>query len=225
MSIIDRAKQLRFEGLTYQQIADETGLSLDKCKRELKGVKKSSDACVDELIEKSTKIGGISQYEANSIIFRHHKGIMLSKGDIKNIKNRAIYKNKDCFFRPAWIDPVSPVESYKSLMAYTDYLFDKIDEVVEMYIESYPNTNKQAVRYEIIKHVFPHINKEPLGLHIRRSEDLCERLASLALTDVDVGEEEVGEKKTFSEWDYDTQQVTESVKICEEELDEIWKPL
>lgn len=217
----EEAKELRRQGLTYREISERTGVSVDWCKRNLKGVKSNLDLCIDELVEKATRPGGISQYEATAIIYRYHKGVVLSKQDIKNIKARATYKDENCLFRPAWVDPVKPVESYKALMAYTDHLIDEVDRIVELYRESFPNTNKRAIRYEIVKHLFPFVNKEPLSLHIKRSEDMTERLASLSLAEVDIEEELCEEESQSVDVDIDLKQ-RDTPSLSEKELDEIW---
>lgn len=217
----ERALELRKTGLTYRQISEQLGLSIDWCKRNLKGIKTNTEICVDELVEKATRPGGISQYEATAIIFKHHKGISLSKQDIKNIKSRAVYKDKNCLFRPAWVDPVKPVESYKSLMAYTDHLIDEVDKVVGMYTESFPNTNRRAVRYELVKHLFPFVNREPLSLHIQRSEGMTERLASLSLEQVVIDDEAI--EHEIQDVDCELQvDVKDADTLSEKELDEIW---
>lgn len=90
-----RAIELRRKGLTYQEISSalDGAVSVDWCKRNLKGIQKEkvSDACVLELIEKATRPEGMTVYEANAVMFKHNKEKALSRDQMKNIRKKASY--------------------------------------------------------------------------------------------------------------------------------------
>ena len=119
-NIKDQAVMLRQQGHTYSEISQllNGAVSVDWCKRNLKEVKKEklSDACIDELVLKATRPEGVTVYEANSIIFKHNKDKSLSKDQIKNIRKKASTTDSDCLFRPAWVEPTAPAQSYKTLI-------------------------------------------------------------------------------------------------------------
>lgn len=227
----EKAIELRKQGLTYQQIADKIDVSVDWCKRSLKGVKRDKDliteACLDELILKATKPEGITVYEANAIIFRHHKDTQLTKDQVKDLRRKASNKNKDCLFRPPWVDATAPTESYKSMLAYTTHLLDEVDNVVRWYCESYPSVNEHSVRYEILKHLYPKISPEPLTGRMMRNEVVVETLEGRNITEVGVEEERSEETSDYiitqTDLHLTDKDLLEEYKMTEEQLDKIWK--
>ena len=104
LSLKEKAVRLRQQGLTYPEISSSLNgaVSVDWCKRNLKGVLKSEqdDECLNELIRLATRPEGVSVYEANGVIMKYNKDRKLSKDQIRYIRNKAKSKNCDCLFRP-----------------------------------------------------------------------------------------------------------------------------
>jgi len=230
MSEAEKAIELRKQGMKYKEISEQLGVSLDWCKRNLKSVKKDSDvlieACVNELVSKATKPEGLTVYEANAIIFKHHKEKQLSKDQIRSIRDKASNQNSDCVFRPPWVDATAPTKSYKSMMAYTSYMVDEMDNVVRWYCESHHTVNPHSVRYEILKHLFPKISGEPLTGRIMRNEVMVELLESRNIKQV-VKDDElcIDTDKTTTQTDLHIRDkdLIGEVIIEDAVLDDIWK--
>lgn len=228
-TIKDRALDLRKKGLTYKEISSalDGAVSVDWCKRNLKDVQKEkiTDVCIEELIMKATKSEGISVYEANAIIFKHNQNKALSRDAIGNIRKKAKKTNPDCVFRPAWLDPIKPQESFKTMFAYIDHLIDETENMVRWYCDTYPLTNPSAVRYELTKYLFPKISGETLAGRTMRTEDIVETLASRNIQEAVVMAEKVvnlNEVKTDTDLYVTDADLLESVYITEEEMDQIW---
>ncbi len=224
-----KAEDLRRKGLTYKEISSalDGAVSVDWCKRNLKAVQKEkiTDACIEELIKEATKPEGISVYEANAIIYKHNQHKALSKDAVSNLRKKAKRTNEDCVFRPAWLDPVKPQESYKTMFAYIDHLINEVENVVRWYCDTYPLTNPSAVRYELTKYLFPKISGETLAGRTMRTEDIVETLASRNIQEVSVMTEkvvDVQEVKTDTDLYVTDADLLESVYITEEEMNEIW---
>lgn len=225
----ERALELRKKGLTYKEISSalDGAVSVDWCKRNLKSVQKEkiTDACIQELIKEATKPEGISVYEANAIIYKHNQNKALSKDAVSNLRKKAKRTNEDCVFRPAWLDPVKPQDSYKTMFAYIDHLINEVENVVRWYCDTYPLTNPSAVRYELTKYLFPKISGETLAGRTMRTEDIVETLASRNIQEVSVMTEkvvDVQEVKTDTDLYVTDADLLESVYITEEEMNEIW---
>jgi len=225
----ERALELRKKGLTYKEISSalDGAVSVDWCKRNLKAVQKEkiTDACIEELIKEATKPEGISVYEANAIIYKRNQNKALSKDAVSNLRKKAKRTNEDCVFRPAWLDPVKPQDSYKTMFAYIDHLINEVENVVRWYCDTYPLTNPSAVRYELTKYLFPKISGETLAGRTMRTEDIVETLASRNIQEVSVMTEkavDVQEVKTDTDLYVTDADLLESVYITEEEMNEIW---
>lgn len=132
-----------------------------------------------------------------------------------------------CLFRPAWVDATKPTESYKSMLAYADHLIDELDNVTRWYCDTYPTVNKGAVRYELMKHLFPKISGEPLTGRIMRSEVLVELLENRNIQAVQVGEELTLDSEDSANTQTDLQikekDLDGYVYVSDSELDSIWK--
>jgi DNA-binding Lrp family transcriptional regulator len=216
--------------MKYKEISEQLGVSVDWCKRNLKSVKKDSDiiteACVNELVSKATKPEGLTVYEANAIIFKHHKEKQLSKDQIRNIRDKAIDKNSDCIFRPPWVDATAPTKSYKSMLAYTSHMVDEMDNVVRWYCESHPTVNPHSVRYEILKHLFPKISGEPLTGRMMRNEVMVELLENRSITKVTKEDElcmDTDKTTTQTDLHLTDKDLIGEVSIESDVLDSIWK--
>lgn len=173
----EEAITLRQEGHTYKEIAEALSVSVDWCKKNLKDVSKGlkNEPYIDEIITLATRPEGITVYEANGIIMKHHTDKQLSQSEMSNIRAKAKRKNKDCLFRPEWISVENPSSSYKSLCAYVLHLQDEIDNVVRWYCDEHQNISPDSVRAEIIEYIKP--TKTPLPIRVARAETMIEILS------------------------------------------------
>jgi len=179
MELKEKAIDLRRQGYTYQQIVSalDGAVSLDWCKKHLKGVGKGeqSDKCVLEIIELAIRPNGVTDYEATGIVFKHHPNA--SKDKVRYIKTKAKKQEPKCLIHAGWIDPMQPHKSHVSMNAFVLHLMDQLDLMVEDYISTYPNSNRHSVRYEMLKLAFSDkISPEPLSRRLYRNEQLAEDL-------------------------------------------------
>ena len=83
----EKAILMRKDGGTYKEISCALNISIDWCKRNLKHVTPSPvitrNECIDELISLATRKGGVSIYEASSVIFRYYPDEILSKDKLR----------------------------------------------------------------------------------------------------------------------------------------------
>ena len=174
-----RATDLRQQGLTYVEISSalDGAVSVDWCKRNLKGVKKPqhNDDCIAEIITLGTRPQGITDYEATGIIFKYYQDANTNK--IRYIKDRAKELEPKCLIHSGWIDYMNPSQSHKSMNAFAIHLMDHVDTLVEEYTEMFPNSNEWAVRHEMLKLAFSRkISGEPLSSRVYKNEVLAEAL-------------------------------------------------
>lgn len=179
-NIKGQAVILRQQGHTYSEISQllNGAVSVDQCKRWLKGVKKKetdNQKCLDEIIGQSLTPGGITDYQATGIIFKYYPEATPDK--IRYLKRRARELNRDCIIRPDWIDPTAPIKCHTSMNAFALHLMDTVEQMVDDFLEIYPHSNKWAVKHEMLKLSFSSkISQEPLSARISRNEMLAELL-------------------------------------------------
>lgn len=176
--MIERAKELRLKGFTYKRIVEELNgeVSLDWCKRNLKGLKQKEDnqPCIEEIKRLASRPEGASEYEATGIVYKHFENASVDK--VRYIK-RMIKKDPTCLIRPDWMDTHHPTESFKSIMALSVHLADEISCLVEDFMGRYPRANPWSVKHEILKLAFSDkVSVEPLTNRIHRNEVLIEKL-------------------------------------------------
>lgn len=174
----DKAFELRKQGRTYREIVEllDGGVSIDWCKKNLKGVLKKEDnaACIRELKEKASRPEGLTEYEATGIIFNHFENATPNK--VRYIK-RMVKKDPACLIRPDWTDTEHPTESYRSILALSIHLADEVGWLVEDFMSRYPKANPWAVKHEILKLAFSDkISAEPLTNRIHRNEVIIEEM-------------------------------------------------
>lgn len=174
----EKAVELRKQGKTYKEIVQllDGAVSLDWCKRNLKGVLKKEDnsACIAELELLASRPEGITEYEATGIIFKHFENATPNK--VRYIK-RVIKENPKLLIRPDWSDAEQPTESYRSIMALSIHLADEIEWLVQDFMNRYPNANPWAVKHEILKLAFSDkMSHEPLTNRIHRNEVIIEEM-------------------------------------------------
>jgi len=173
MELKDKAVTLKQEGRTYKQISEELGVSVDWCKRNLKGVTKTANTneCVQEIIALGTRPQGVTEYEANGVVFKYYDNA--SKDKLRYMKNKA-KENPNCLIHSGWIDHMNPNQSHKAINAFALHLLNELEVAVDHYLELYPNSNRWSVRYEILKLSFPKISQEPLAGRVMKNEVLAE---------------------------------------------------
>lgn len=175
------AVRLREKGHTYKQISEALNgvLSVDQCKRFLKGVVVNSDdkKCLEELIVLASRPQGITNYQATGIVYKFFEEA--TQGKVKYMKEKAKKQNPNCLFHAGWIDPSKAVDSHKSLCALVLHISDEVDSLVEDYLVRYPGADKWAVKNEILKLSFSDkMSVEPLSIRIARNEQLVELMES-----------------------------------------------
>jgi len=178
VNIREQAIALRQSGMTYAEISSSLNgaVSVDWCKRNLKGVLKSEqdDECLNELIRLATIPEGVSVYEANGVIMKYNKDKKLSKDQIRYIRNKAKSKNPDCLFRPDWLSTTKPKESYQAFCAYVLHMQDELDNLIRWYCDTFPETSPSSVKYELLEYLKPNVEGETLKRRMDRIELLTE---------------------------------------------------
>lgn len=181
MSVKEQAESLRKQGMTYKQIAAalDGAVSVDWCKRNLKSESKSNGGdnskCVQEIVRLGERPEGITQYEANGVIYQYFPNANDNK--LRYIKDKAKTLSSNCIIHTGWIDHMKPNESHKAMNAFALHLMDQVDLMVEDYSEMYPNSNKWSVRYEMLKLAFSkQISPESLTSRIYNNELLAEKM-------------------------------------------------
>lgn len=181
--VLSKAQTLREQGVTYKQIVEQLNgeISLDQCKRYLKSVKKqesSEDKIIAEIVTLATRPEGCTNYEANSIIYKHKPNEVVTKDVARNIRSKAKRKDSRCFFRSPWIDPQLPLESMNLLYELAQEVMDKISDSVDYYSDTYPNTSRKMVIREIVALAANWTSPEPASTRKRRNEEQAEVLAA-----------------------------------------------
>ena len=177
------ATRLRQLGHKYKEISQLLNgkVSIDWCKKNLKEVNTPAvedDQCLLDVIELAIRPEGVSVYEANGIIIRHSKatGVVVSKEQMRQIRDKAKTRNTECLFRPAWVSTEKPTESYKAFCSYLLHLQDEMDNIIRWYCDSFPEAQQSSVRYEILEYLKPTKDGESLNRRISRTEKLCEQM-------------------------------------------------
>lgn len=176
--IKDKALALRKEGHSYREISNllDNQISIDQCKRLLKGVErpKQTDACVAEIIELGRRPSGVTDYEATGVVYKHHEDA--NKNKVRYLKDKA-KEVPEVVIHSGWIDHTKPNMSHRAINAFAIHIADYLEQMVDDYMIEYPNTNKWAVRHEMLKLAFSDkISPEPLSGRVYKNELLAEML-------------------------------------------------
>lgn len=133
-----RATELRQEGLSYQQIAETLGCSVQWCKVNLKNVQKNTKE--KELIEKCINLGlrpeGISTIEIRHQIVKSYPEMSDSNGltedGLKMYKKIKVkIREKDgTIVRPAWLVPTNVDQIFKAVIQAVDNIDRRVDEEI-----------------------------------------------------------------------------------------------
>lgn len=179
MDVKAEAVRLREKGHTYKEISSllDGGVSVDWCKRNLKGVKipEVEDKALVAVIELATRPEGVSVYEANGVIMKLSDK-KKTAAQMKYIRDKAKAQNPNCLFRQEWMSTTKPMDSYKSFCAYIIHMQDELDNLVRWYCDSYPEANPNSVKYEMLEYLKPSKDSISLAKRINKAEVLCEQL-------------------------------------------------
>lgn len=154
------ATQLREQGLGYNEIAQQTGYSLDWCKKNLKTVQKNKHekSVLAEAIVKAQSTQGITNGEIKYLV----RGLYPVDGTkqqeeiedkaIKRFK-AAINRTAGTIIRPYWMQPENARMSFKMVVCAVDIVSEKMTDVVttirkELNLDF---TYDNSLRYAIIK--------------------------------------------------------------------------
>lgn len=170
---------LRQQGHTYPEISQALSVSVDWCKRNLKGVKvtKKVDPILSEIMELALRPEGCTNYELTGVVYKHNQEL-IGKGDyMSSYKRKARSKNKNCLFRPAWISPTKAVESQQALYSLANDLYERIQEAVADYTSLFPEVeDKKSVLDELVKISNGYLLPEGLSTRLARHEIVVEQL-------------------------------------------------
>lgn len=167
------ARYLREQGWKYSDIAESTGLSVDWCKRNLKGIKKGlNDPAVNALVEAATRPQGCTHYEAVGIVYKHYGEEGVTHEKIRALKRAALKANPECLFRPSWMSPTEPVHCTKDLMLAVSDLSDRLTEASLELAQKYPDASFSAIQKELVVML---TGTSPEGILAR-----CERIQEVA---------------------------------------------
>lgn len=189
-NVLEEAKKLREQGLSYPQIVKtlEGKISLDQCKRNLKGVKKAEtndEALLKELIALSTRPEGCTNYEANALIYQHKRGETVTMDDTKNIRKKVKRRSKDVLFREPWMDVNYPNDSLQLLCQLADNISQRIEEAAEQYVQEFPNTPKKVVMRELVHLSNNFTCPEIVGKRLKRYAEQAELVSYRVADDQD----------------------------------------
>ena len=170
-----KATELRLEGKTYKQISEhlDGALSVDWCKRNLKGVKanteKEDEQALAEIIKLATRPEGCTNYELRGVLFKHLTEKQLRGQYMTAYKKKAKYRNPDCLFRPGWVSTQLPKHSENLLYSMASDLFERINESVQDFTQTFPETDRKAVWMELVKLSNGFLNPEGLDKRLERN--------------------------------------------------------
>lgn len=149
--MIDQATNLRQQGWNYKEISRKLGVSVDWCKRNLKGIKKGvSDPLIHELIQAAIRPEGCTHYEAAGIVYKHYGEEEVSYEKIRQHKRAAVAANPNCIFRPTWMSPTDPQGCTQSMLQEVSNLWDRITDATMTLCEQYPDAPFAEVQKELL---------------------------------------------------------------------------
>lgn len=159
----EQAIQLRKEGMTYREISNTIpSISIDWCKRNLKGVTKGTrqnDPVLISIVEKACEQGGMTRRELISSLLSHYTQEDVEKINLSYYKQKMRKIDKKAVIRPEWMDKEHPKESNRLMMDLAHCLFERMEELADNYIEVYPNANRKSLLYEFRKMLSPNVSK------------------------------------------------------------------
>lgn len=186
----DEALKLREEGKTYKDISEALGVSVDWCKRNLKGTKKDhpDKPLIQALVRISTRSGGCTDKEAIAMMFKHyndHRGG--TKPNIYEIKKAVRKVAPDAIFIPSWMSMENPHSSFETLITEVNSLYEHVEDRIQEFISKYSDVDPNSLRRELCYLLFPFSSTESVTSRLERFESL---LQSLPPSDSPVAPEE-----------------------------------
>lgn len=181
---LEKAKVLREQGYTYQEIAEKLGCSVDWCKRNLKGVSKNTQE--KKAIDKATKIAqsneGITNGEIRQLVqivypYEEAKEYATTEAKAMARFKAAINKAENTLIRPYWMKPQEAHYSLKLILAAVDNINQSMTTEVD-YIRKQLDQDQSydmSIRYAIIKLLLGS------GLVPEGAENHCNTLSEIAL--------------------------------------------
>lgn len=141
MSIdIEKAKQLRLEGMTLQQVADTLNCSLAWCKANLKGVKQPNKdkAMIDEIRKLGRSKQGVTTGEIRNLVLKQYdlKGKPL-QAKVAEMKRVARRDNKDVLIRPYWMIPEIARDCTTTMLQYANEVWEFKEHLANKYRQAY----------------------------------------------------------------------------------------
>lgn len=141
MSIdIEKAKQLRLEGMTLQQVADTLNCSLAWCKANLKGVKQPNKdkAMIDEIRKLGRSKQGVTTGEIRNLVLQQYnlagKQLQAKVTEMKRVARR---DNKDVVIRPYWMIPEIARDCTTTMLEYANEVWEFKEHLANKYRQAY----------------------------------------------------------------------------------------
>lgn len=182
----EKAKELRLQGCTYKEIAEELGCSIVWCKVNLKDVQKNTkeDATIKELIKNAKKPEGITSSEIwNSMRIIHpcDPSLTNKESTMQDSKNAArfmyrIKKEDDALVRPYWMPPEDANLALKRVIQAVNLIDERLYEEVQGIMQE---LNLDETHIRSLTRV---ITQLTYGGSLISSIDLMQRLESLQNT-------------------------------------------
>lgn len=147
---IEKAKLLRQEGKTLQEVAESLGCSLAWCKANLKGTKQVSrdKDLIDEIRKKGKSKEGIASTEVRMLVKNTYPQLESKELEDKltAVKKAARRDNKDVIIRPYWMLPDQSRDCTTAMLDFAQEVYEMKNYLAKKYRmqfdldESYHNT-------------------------------------------------------------------------------------
>lgn len=134
---IDKAKALRANGMSLQQVADELGCSLAWCKQNLKGTKAPSrDKPIIEAVRTKGKTpDGITSTEVRAQVKQAYKDLQGTdlEAKVRDIKKAARRDNADVLIRPYWMIPTMAKDCTELMLEFANEVWQFKEHLARKY--------------------------------------------------------------------------------------------
>lgn len=152
---IEKARKLRADGLTHQQVADEMGCSLAWCKANLKGTKQVNEdkSIIDAVRKLGRSKNGVTTGEIKLLIVQQYPNLEGKEltNKVADIKRAAKRDHKDVIVRPYWMLPTEATECTDVLLEYAQEVWQLKEELADKYRKQFDldSTYRNAVIYAL----------------------------------------------------------------------------
>ena len=161
MKTKEHATLLREQGLSYAEVAQQTGYSVDWCKKNLKDVQKNrhEKVVIEQAIKKAQSTDGISNGEITYLV-RSIYPLDLNNKEyatmVEKAKARfkaAINKSPNTVIRPYWMQPENAQLSLNAVLSAVDNISQRMTDIVFDIRQSFglDLSYDNSLRYAIIK--------------------------------------------------------------------------